>query len=73
MRAFCPAAREGHPVKSLKFRGFAFRAWVMTGKGRKQRANPGRGGGGLSAPGKKRLYAATNDLATRVAPASRSA
>lgn len=38
MRAFCPAALASGPAKRLKFRRLAFRACVMTGKGRKQRA-----------------------------------
>lgn len=38
-RAFCPAAVSSRSAKSLKLRKIAFRAFVMTDKGRKRRAN----------------------------------
>ncbi len=68
-RAFCPASRDGGPHKLLKLRALAFRAWVISNKKRKRRANRGAGVRPARAattelrraPGKNRLHAASFD------------
>jgi hypothetical protein len=71
MRAFCPAAFANGPAKSLKFREIAFRACVMTGKGRKPRARGEvKSPPGLRVDGRRARNVATRQVSTGPLPAA---